>query len=147
MSYDIYLCCLCLDPIWFPGGEVQHVGTGWYCPHEGKPRRAGTRVPFATQRSLTPEQLRKSVKQATVLYRAWRRDHGDREIMHFLAKHLRQGKAEVVRKFLGYLAKEETAERRRTCVDDLVRTPGWHAFVSKRTARPAVVTHRPSLHQ
>jgi hypothetical protein len=57
-------------------------------------------------------------------------------------KQLREGKAEVVRKFLGYLAKEETSERRRTFIDDLVKTPGWRGFVSKRMGRPSVITHQ-----
>jgi hypothetical protein len=31
VSYDIYLCGECLDPIWFPFGDKTHLGTGWNC--------------------------------------------------------------------------------------------------------------------
>ena len=134
MSYDIYLCGICLGPYWFPFGQKTHLGTGWYCWKKQQKEEEGQSLADQVIEfvfSTPPEELKRLTDEAVSLYKAWCRDDADRRVVKFLSGQLNKGRSDVMHQFLVHLLGEDK-ERRRRLVDILVASSAWDKFAEKR---------------
>ena len=130
MSYDIYLCHKCSEPIWFPYGHKEHFGTGWPCWNMPE---TDVDIPFIDVFVGPEADLELLVNAATDLYQQWRRDFRNVRVLRFLETQLDRNRSDVVRGFLQYLARDEVGEQRERFTSRLVATTAWGNFVTRRT--------------
>ena len=130
MSYDIYLCHKCSEPIWFPYGHKEHFGTGWPCWHTPD---TDVDIPIIDVFLQPQPDVERLVNTAIELYKLWRRDFRNVRVFRFLETQLDGNRSDVVREFLRYLAIQEVLEQRERFTDRLVATTAWGDFVTRRT--------------
>jgi hypothetical protein len=142
MSYDIYLCVECLGPIWFPFGDMMHLGTGWYCwrDHEGRTDGEGGKTPAAGGEftfDTEPGRRKKLVARAVRLYSAWVADRQKARLVPFLRAQLRTGHSDVLHGFFRHLTKEPR-EHAGAVVREITATEEWTRFARRAVRRARV---------
>ena len=131
MSYDIYLCGICSEPIWFPYGEKMHLGTGWDCWR--KAQNSKDELDILTDvvgkfAFVTDKKLRKSLaEQACGYYDAWTRKGGKPKFVPFLRDQLKAGRGDVLHGFFRHLT-HEPPEQAAAAVGAIMETPEWRRF-------------------
>lgn len=141
MSYEIYICCDCGGPIYFPYGNLMHIGTGWDCWKKYHQRDEGdAATPDAPAKFIgkTGKRLLKLlVDEACRRYDAWSPLDRKSRLIQFLRKQLRTGHGDVVHNFFQHLI-AEPPKKTGAVVRAIMATPEWHRYARRALRRKRV---------
>lgn len=134
MSYEVYICGDCGGPVYFPYGDLMHIGTGWYCWRKLHPRDGSEPEPAeAPARFIgrTGDQLRrKLVDEACRRFAAWTPLTRRSRLIPYLQRQLRTGHGDVVRDFFLRLI-HEPPKKAAALVRAVMTTPEWRRYVRR----------------